>query len=146
MESICLDTNVTALSICETEKLMKYGNIDINIHTSLLKDNPFILLVGIGSQLEIYLPSSNVSITVSSIVELYSRIQLLIYNFNTFVFKCYRTINHTTEARYLHLPQQFMASKGMISATSIVQMFCTNHRQCVLNFWHSGAKKSVYLI
>ena len=73
MESICLDTNVTALSICETEKLMKYGNIDINIHTSLLKDNPFILLVGIGSQLEIYLPSSNVSITVSSIVELYSR-------------------------------------------------------------------------
>ena len=77
MESICLDTNVTALSICETEKFMKYGNIDINIHTSLLKDNPFILLVGIGSQLEIYLPSSNVSITVSSIVELYSRTQLL---------------------------------------------------------------------
>ena len=127
MESICLDTNVTALSICETEKLMKYGNIDINIHTSLLKDNPFILLVGIGSQLEIYLPSSNVSITVSSIVELYSRtqlgVQLLIYNFNTFVFKCYRTINLTTEARYLHLPQQFMALKGMISATSMVQIF-----------------------
>ena len=89
MESICLDTNVTALSICETAKIIKHDNIDINIHSTFLKNNPFMLLVGIGSQLEIYLPSSNVSITVSSIVELYSQIaQLLVYSFNIFVFKC----------------------------------------------------------
>ena len=95
MESICLDTNVTALSICETAKIIKHDNIDINIHSSFLKNNPFMLLVGIGSQLEIYLPSSNVSITVNSIVELYSQIpmnapgaQLLVYSFNIFVFKC----------------------------------------------------------
>ena len=54
MEGTYLDTNVTALLTYPTAKITKSNTVDDKLHEVFLKENPFILLAGIGSQLEIY--------------------------------------------------------------------------------------------
>ena len=61
MEGTYLDTNVTALLTYPTVKITQSTKVDDKLHEIFLKENSFILLAGIGSQLEIYLPCINVS-------------------------------------------------------------------------------------
>lgn len=61
MESSCLDTNVTALFTFSTNKIIRSKDVDEKLYETFTKENPLILLAGIGGRVELYLPSANVS-------------------------------------------------------------------------------------
>ena len=61
MESNYLDTNVTALLTYPTDNITKTDEVDEKLRGAFLEENPFVLLAGIESQLEIFLPYINVS-------------------------------------------------------------------------------------
>ena len=60
MESVWIDTNVTALYTCHLNEISKSKLNDANLKKNR-KENTGVLLAGIGSWLEVYLPSSKVN-------------------------------------------------------------------------------------
>ena len=61
MESLRLDTNVTALFTISTNNIKRPKNVDKKLHESFQQENPILLLAGIGGNVELYLPRVNVS-------------------------------------------------------------------------------------
>ena len=61
MESIRLETNVTALFTISTDNIKRSKNVDKKLYESFQQENPIVLLAGIGGQVELYLPRVNVS-------------------------------------------------------------------------------------
>ena len=61
MESLRLDTNVTALLTISTDNIKRPKNVDKKLYESFQQENPILLLAGIGGQVELYLPRVNVS-------------------------------------------------------------------------------------